>query len=159
MGRAESSAVLINRSSVFAAAPMLSAKGQVWDSEQIYYVLDALAIASSMHVMNAKGEKLLTAREDQVVSLVAEGVRRNRRAIIDQTVKKSLLRIYDKLGVSNRVELVLYALTHKDKYQSGTTSPKHGPTGTLLDSRRDTTALALAGGGNTRSTDPWLGPY
>jgi hypothetical protein len=25
-----------------------------------------------------------------------------------------LLRAYDKLGVSNRVELVLYALTHRD---------------------------------------------
>jgi hypothetical protein len=27
-------------------------------------------------------------------------------------VKKSLLRIYDEIGVSNRVELVLYALSH-----------------------------------------------
>jgi DNA-binding NarL/FixJ family response regulator len=30
-------------------------------------------------------------------------------------VKKSLLRIYDKLGVSNRVELVLYALSHSQE--------------------------------------------
>jgi len=30
----------------------------------------------------------------------------------ESTVKKSLLRIYDKVGVSNRVELVLYALSH-----------------------------------------------
>ena len=29
----------------------------------------------------------------------------------ENKVKKSLLRIYDKLGVSNRVELVLYALS------------------------------------------------
>jgi len=33
--------------------------------------------------------------------------------IKENTVKKSLLRTYDKLGVSNRVELVLYALTHR----------------------------------------------
>ena len=30
------------------------------------------------------------------------------------TVKKSLLRIFDKVGVSNRVELVLYALTQRE---------------------------------------------
>jgi DNA-binding NarL/FixJ family response regulator len=33
----------------------------------------------------------------------------------ENTVKKSLVRIYDKLGVSNRVELVLYALSHREE--------------------------------------------
>lgn len=53
---------------------------------------------------------MLTSREDQVVSLIPEGI--SNREIAEQlsskenTVKKSLLRIYDKLGVSNRVELV-----------------------------------------------------
>ena len=48
--------------------------------------------------------------------VVTEGL--NNREIARQlnlkenTVKKSLLRIYDKVGVSNRVELVLYALSH-----------------------------------------------
>jgi DNA-binding CsgD family transcriptional regulator len=69
-------------------------------------------------VVNAKGEGLLTARENQVVNLVAEGGGNREIAsqlgITENTVKKSLLRIYDKLGVSNRVELVLYALTHRD---------------------------------------------
>jgi DNA-binding NarL/FixJ family response regulator len=59
---------------------------------------------------------LLTPREEQTVSLVTEGL--NNREIASElnlkenTVKKSLLRIYDKLGISNRVELVLYALSH-----------------------------------------------
>ena len=49
--------------------------------------------------------------------MVADGA--GNRAIAQQlgikenTVKKSLVRIYDKLGVCNRVELVLYALTHR----------------------------------------------
>lgn len=64
-----------------------------------------------------KGEGLLTPREEQVVNLVAEGIGNREIAqqlgIRESTVKKSLLRIYDKLGVSNRVELVLYALTHR----------------------------------------------
>ena len=109
-------------------------QGQIWaSSEQIQFVLDALALAPSMHVVNAKGEGVLTSREEQVVSLVAEGIS-NREIgeqllIKENTVKKSLLRIYDKLGVSNRVELVLYALTHRDKYRT------HGSRARILDLR------------------------
>ncbi len=93
-------------------------KGQIWaNTEQFKYVIDALTLSPALHVINAKGEDLLTQREQQVVGLVAEGIS-NREiarqlAITENTVKKSLLRIYDKLGVSNRVELVLYALSHQ----------------------------------------------
>jgi hypothetical protein len=49
--------------------------------------------------------------------LVAEGIGNRevaqRLGIKENTVKKALLRIYDKLRVSSRVELVLYALTHR----------------------------------------------
>jgi DNA-binding CsgD family transcriptional regulator len=81
------------------------------------YIIDAVSSISLARVINARGEGLLTPREEQVVSLVAEGT--SNRGIAQQlnikenTVKKSLMRIYDKLGVSNRVELVLYALTHR----------------------------------------------
>ena len=110
-------------------------QGQVWaNSEQMRYVLDALAAAPAMHVINAKGEGVLTPREDQVVSLVAEGIGNREIAeqlsIKENTVKKSLLHIYDKLGVSNRVELVLYALTHREKYRSQSVPTKHPPTRT-----------------------------
>jgi DNA-binding NarL/FixJ family response regulator len=93
-------------------------QGQLWaNTEQVGYVIDALSAAAATRVISSKGEGLLTPREDQVVSLVAEG--NGNRLIAEQlgikenTVKKSLLRIYDKVGVSNRVELVLYALTHQ----------------------------------------------
>ena len=107
-------------------------QGQIWvNSEQMRFLLDALANAPVMHVINAKGEGVLTPREDQVVSLVAEGVSNREIAeqlsIKENTVKKSLLHIYDKLGVSNRVELVLYALTHRDKYRSQSVPAKHPP--------------------------------
>jgi DNA-binding NarL/FixJ family response regulator len=93
-------------------------QGQLWaNTEQMSYVIDALSSGSATRVINSKGEGLLTPREDQVVSLVAEGIGNHEIAkelgIKDNTVKKSLLRIYDKVGVSNRVELVLYALTHR----------------------------------------------
>jgi DNA-binding NarL/FixJ family response regulator len=94
-------------------------QGQFWvNTEQMGYLMEALGSTRSTRVVNAKGEHLLTAREEQVVSLVAEGIG-NREigqqlGIRENSVKKSLLRIFDKLGVSNRVELVLYALTHQN---------------------------------------------
>lgn len=92
-------------------------QGQYWtNTEQMRYVIDALCIGPSVRLINARGDVVLTPREEQTVSLVTEGL--NNREIAQElslkenTVKKSLLRIYDKLGVSNRVELVLYALSH-----------------------------------------------
>jgi DNA-binding NarL/FixJ family response regulator len=93
-------------------------EGQFWvDTKELGYIVEAIKPTPPVRVVDAKGEGLLTAREEQVVSLVADGA--GNRAIAQQlgikenTVKKSLMRIYDKLGVSNRVELVLYALTHR----------------------------------------------
>ena len=93
-------------------------QGQLWaNTEQIGFLIEALNSARPTHVINAKGEGLLTPREDQVVGLVAEGIGNREIAqelgVKENTVKKSLLRIYDKIGVSNRVELVLYAITHR----------------------------------------------
>ena len=95
------------------------------------YVIEALSSGPSPRVVNAKGENLLTAREEAVVNLVAEGIR-NREigqqlGIKESTVKKSLLRIYDKLGVSNRVELVLYALTHRRAESNDSAPAKRQP--------------------------------
>jgi two-component system, NarL family, response regulator DegU len=92
-------------------------QGQYWtNTEQMRYVIDALSMGPSARLINSRGQVLLTPREEQTVSLVTEGL--NNREIArelnlkENTVKKSLLRIYDKLGISNRVELVLYALSH-----------------------------------------------
>ncbi len=94
-------------------------QGQIWAStEQLTYLIDALSANPSMHVIDARGVGLLTPREEEVVALVAEGISNREIAqklkIKENTVKKALLRIYDRLGVSNRVELVLYALTHRE---------------------------------------------
>jgi len=92
-------------------------QGQYWtNAEQMRYLIEALSIGPAVRVVNSRGQVVLTPREEQTVNLVTEGL--NNRDIArelnlkENTVKKSLLRIYDKLGVSNRVELVLYALSH-----------------------------------------------
>ena len=52
------------------------------------------------------------------MALVADGLS-NREVgselgLTEHTVKKYLFRIFDKLGISSRVELVLYAVNHGD---------------------------------------------
>jgi len=93
------------------------ARGEVWISnEQMRYALDALAEVPTLRVVNATGRPLLTPREEQVVALVADGLTNRQVAdelgLSEHTIKKYLLRIFDKVGTSSRVELVLYAMSH-----------------------------------------------
>jgi len=58
----------------------------------------------------------LTARELEVVSLITEGSTNKHIAqtfgISEETVKRHLTNIFNKLGVGNRLELALFALNH-----------------------------------------------
>jgi DNA-binding NarL/FixJ family response regulator len=91
--------------------------GQVWmNSQHLNYVLDALSDVPTLRVVNSNGRFLLTPREEQVVALVADGLTNRGVAVelglSEHTIKKYLLRIFDKVGISSRVELVLYAMSH-----------------------------------------------
>jgi DNA-binding NarL/FixJ family response regulator len=92
-------------------------EGEVWlNSQQMNYVLDALSEVPTLRVVNSNGRFLLTPREEQVVALVADGLTNRGVAVelglSEHTIKKYLLRIFDKVGISSRVELVLYAMSH-----------------------------------------------
>jgi len=94
--------------------------GQVWaNAEQLTYVMDALTERPRIRLTGTRGETLLTPRESRVVELVAEGLANrsisSQLGVTENTIKKSLLHIFDKLGVSNRVELVLYALSRNER--------------------------------------------
>jgi two-component system nitrate/nitrite response regulator NarL len=58
----------------------------------------------------------LSVREREIVALVAQGFKNKEMAermfISEQTVKNHLHNIFDKLGVSDRLELALYAIHH-----------------------------------------------
>jgi DNA-binding NarL/FixJ family response regulator len=93
------------------------AGGQIWaNSEQMSFLLDLVSEVPSLRVLNTRGHSLLTPREEQVVALVAEGLSNRGTArelnLSEHTVKKYMFRIFDKLGISSRVELVLYAVNH-----------------------------------------------
>ncbi len=92
-------------------------QGQVWaNSEQLQYLVEIVTQVPSLRMVNARGVKLLTSREEQVVALVADGLSNREVArelgLSEHTVKKYLFHIFDKLGISSRVELVLYAVSH-----------------------------------------------
>jgi DNA-binding NarL/FixJ family response regulator len=93
------------------------AGGQIWaNTEQMTFLLDLISEVPSLRVLNSRGRELLTPREEQVVALVAEGLSNRDTArelnLSEHTIKKYLFRIFDKLGISSRVELVLYAVNH-----------------------------------------------
>ena len=60
---------------------------------------------------------MLTKRELQIVSAILDGASNKdigqQFSLSEQTVKNHLSHIFDKVGVSNRLELALYALHHK----------------------------------------------
>ena len=66
------------------------------------FLVDALSVGPATHFVNSRGQVVLTPREEQAVNLVAEGLNNREIAaelsVKEGTVKKSLLRIYDKTG-------------------------------------------------------------
>jgi len=91
------------------------AAGQYWFSrDHIPAVIDGLRRPNARPPLPVE---TLTPREIDVIVAVADGA--TNRAIAeqlglsDQTVKNHLSHIYDKVGVSSRLELAIYALHHK----------------------------------------------
>ncbi len=97
--------------------------GQIWaSSSELTEIVDALSQLAPMRVVSSDGTQLLTKREEDVVRLVAEGLQNREIArelkLSEHTVKNYLFRIFDKLGVSSRVELVLYAVSSAKNLQT-----------------------------------------
>lgn len=95
--------------------------GEIWlDSHTTAAVMRQFASPSEVMSGGAPGKgrerSPLSQREREIVSLVAQGYKNREMAekmfISEQTVKNHLHNIFDKLGVSDRLELALYAI-HK----------------------------------------------
>lgn len=86
--------------------------GEVWAKRtELRYLLSALTRAGPS-VTDAAGRRLLTRREQEVAALVAEGLRNREISLAlhltQSTVKNHVFHIFEKLGISNRVELARY---------------------------------------------------
>ena len=91
-------------------------EGQIWASTQhIEFLINALRQTPRLRVVNSAGLQLLSKREEDVVRLVAESMSNREISeklnLSEHTVKNYLFRIFDKLGVSSRTELVLYSVS------------------------------------------------
>jgi two-component system, NarL family, nitrate/nitrite response regulator NarL len=90
--------------------------GQIWaNSEQMSYAVEALASSPVVRAVDANGLSLLSKREMDVVRSLAEGLTNReiaeRLGLSQHTIKNYLFRVYDKLGVSSRLELLFMTLT------------------------------------------------
>jgi len=90
-------------------------RGQIWaTTAELDFVLQALGKSLPSRLVDSKGIALLSKREQDVIRSLSEGLTNREIAaelkLSEHTVKNYLLRIFDKLGVSNRAEAILYAL-------------------------------------------------
>jgi DNA-binding NarL/FixJ family response regulator len=90
-------------------------EGQVWaSSSELQFVLEALVSPVPIETRGLPSSRPLSKREDEIAHMVAEGFSNReiseRLDLSEHTIKNYLFRVFEKLGVSTRVELTLYAL-------------------------------------------------
>jgi two-component system, NarL family, nitrate/nitrite response regulator NarL len=91
-------------------------KGEVWvNNAQVELLLELIVRLKPLQVLKPGAMASLTLREQEIVKLVAEGMRNDEISqklnITEHTIRNYVSHIFDKLGMSSRVELVLYSLT------------------------------------------------
>jgi DNA-binding NarL/FixJ family response regulator len=111
-------------------------QGQVWaSSTQLQYVLEALVDPLPIETRGLPSSRPLSKREDEIAHMVAEGFSNReiseRLDLSEHTIKNYLFRVFEKLGVSTRVELTLYALKRgkvpRTRPQAANALPKPEP--------------------------------
>jgi DNA-binding NarL/FixJ family response regulator len=93
-------------------------QGQIWaGNEDLEYLIKALTHVKPIQLNNAEGIPLLTRREEDVVRLIADGLKNREIAQVlevkEHSIRNYVYRIFEKLGVSTRVELILYVFSHR----------------------------------------------
>jgi DNA-binding NarL/FixJ family response regulator len=92
------------------------AAGETWlDTQAIHWVMEAYRNQNT-RPSGAKPKVQLTPKETLIVSCVTQGMKNKEIALrvgtTEQVVKNYLRKVYDKLGVADRLELALYCLSH-----------------------------------------------
>jgi two-component system nitrate/nitrite response regulator NarL len=94
--------------------------GQIWaDNQDLGFLIEYLTQLKPLRLVKpGGGMRLLTAREAEVVHLLAESMSTHeisqKLGVTEHTIRNYLSNIYVKLGVSSRVELALYAVARED---------------------------------------------
>src|SRR5271166_5932726 len=90
--------------------------GETWlDSQAVHWVMEAYRNQNS-RPSGSRPKVQLTPKETLIVSCVTQGMKNKEIALrvgtTEQVVKNYLRKVYDKLGVADRLELALYCLNH-----------------------------------------------
>lgn len=93
------------------------AAGETWiDNQSVSWVIDAYR-AQAAALTNPRTQPRLSPKELSIISCITRGMRNKEIAYqigtTEQVIKNYLRKIYDKLGVSDRLELALYCLHHQ----------------------------------------------
>ncbi len=93
------------------------AAGETWiDNQSISWVIDAYRSQAST-LTNPRSQPKLSKKELAIISCITRGMRNKEIAYqigtTEQVIKNYLRKVYDKLGVSDRLELALYCLHHQ----------------------------------------------
>jgi two-component system nitrate/nitrite response regulator NarL len=101
-------------------------KGFIWaGAQETTFLLDAFRSIPSPNLSMASKSSTLTVRELQVVKCAARGktnkVIAGELRLSEHTVKNYLFRAFEKLGVSNRIELLFYLTLRGHTFDAGRT--------------------------------------
>jgi len=93
------------------------AAGETWiDNQSVNWVIEAYRAQASA-LMNPRTQARLSPKEMSIIACITQGKRNKEIAhqmgTTEQVIKNYLRKIYDKLGVSDRLELALYCLHNK----------------------------------------------
>lgn len=93
------------------------AAGETWiDNQSISWVIDAYR-AQAAALTNPRTQPKLSEKELAIIACITRGMRNKEIAYqigtTEQVIKNYLRKVYDKLGVSDRLELALYCLHHQ----------------------------------------------
>ena len=93
------------------------ADGETWiDNQSISWVIEAYR-AQATSLTNPRTQPKLSKKELAIISCITRGMRNKEIAYqigtTEQVIKNYLRKVYDKLGVSDRLELALYCLHHQ----------------------------------------------
>jgi len=93
------------------------AAGETWiDNQSVNWVIDAYR-AQAAALVSPRNQPRLSPKEMNIISCITQGKRNKEIAFqlgtTEQVIKNYLRKIYDKLGVSDRLELALYCLHNK----------------------------------------------
>ena len=113
-------------------------EGQIWArSVDLDHALEALANLPLVRATNHKGIELLSARERQVIQHVAGGMSNREIAhalgLSPHTVKNYLFRIFDKLGVSSRTELLYLTMNNSQAQPQSTANGDGSAFSTIIE--------------------------